>query len=263
MPFGIVAGAVIGAIGSNMAASTQADAQNRATDTQRAMYDTTRQQEQPFIQPGYAAENALQYAEGIGSASDYTGKNAPPPGMTFGEMNKPFNPTQAQLEQYPGYQFAKSQGDQAVRNSDTPGSGALSGAALKDLSSFNVGNASTYYNQFFNQQQTQQNNIFNRLSQIATLGQKAAGNLGSAGTTLGTGIAQSQAAAGASRAGGIAAASGGIGNSISMAGMINANSNSNTGTGSYVNSMGQNVYDGVSQNGGLGGGMGNLVDAVP
>lgn len=49
---------------------------------------------------------------------------------------------------------------------------------------------------------TNQQNIFNRLSQIASLGQNAAGNLGSQGASLGTGIAQAQAAQGAATAAG-------------------------------------------------------------
>jgi hypothetical protein len=119
-----------------------------------------------------------------------------------GYLNQTFNPTQAQLNNYPGYQFALQTGGQAVRNADTPGIGALSGAALKDLTNFNVGTANQYYGQYFNQFQTQQNNIFNRLSSIASLGQNAAGNLGNNGAQLGTGIAQAQAAAGGSQAAG-------------------------------------------------------------
>ncbi len=141
--------------------------------------------------PGYQAGNAGMSGGMVGNT-----------GLPAGYLTQTFNPTQQQLEQYPGYQFALQQGGQAIRNADTPGLGALSGAALKNLMGFDVGTANTYYGNYFNQFQQQQQNIFNRLSGIAGLGQNAAGNLGNAGTQLGTGIAQSTAAAGASQAAG-------------------------------------------------------------
>ena len=227
----VVGGAVIGAVGSNMAANKQSDAQNQATQTQLGMFNTITGQEKPFLQGGYNAEQALLYGEGVG---DPNAKG--PQGMTFGGLNKPFNPTQDQMNNYPGYQFALNQGDQAVRNADTPNVGALSGAALKDLSSFNVGTANQFYNQYFNQYQSQQNSIFNRLSSVATMGQNAAANLGSAGTTLGTGMAQSQANAGAVRAGGTLGATNSIGNGItSAAGYYKANDGSeNTPSQAFI-----------------------------
>lgn len=173
---------------------------------------------------------------GIGTgATGVGGSNYQPPGVSPNPMqnggltvgsasNNPgylmqtytpqaFNPTQADLTNYPGYQFQLQQGDLAVQNSAAAKYGALSGAAMKDLSNYNQDLAASNYNQYFNQYQqqqgnmfnmfqTQQNNIFNRLQQLSALGQNAAGNLGSQGANLGTGIAQANAAAGGSLAGG-------------------------------------------------------------
>lgn len=205
MPMGWVAAgsALIGAVGSMTAANTQANAQNNATSSQNARYAQIQANSQPYMDAGAGATSDLSQLMGLtGTAGSQVGNT----GLTNGYLSQTFNPTQAQLEQYPGYQFALQQGGQATRNADTPGVGALSGAALKDLTNFNVGTASTYYNQDFNQFQTQQSNIYNRLSNIAGLGQSAAAGVGNSGTQLGIGAAQSTAAAGASQAGGIVGA---------------------------------------------------------
>lgn len=206
MPWGIVAGAVIGAVGSNMAAGTQADAQNRASDTQLGMFNTINQQEQPFIQGGYGANTRLQELMGTGGNSG---------AADYGSMSKGFTPADYLANKDPGYDFQLKTGGQALRNADTPGVGSLSGAALKDLMSFNQGMASTGYENAFNRFQTQQNNVFARLSGIAGLGQNAASNTGTAGTALGTGAGQAQAAAGASRAAGIVGGTNAIGGAAS------------------------------------------------
>lgn len=214
----IVVGGVIGAVGSNMAASKQADAQKQAANTQQGMFNTINGQEQPFIQGGYGANTELQQLMGLQGGKDASG-------LGNGYLTHQFNAQDFQNNLDPGYQWQKDQGAQALRNSDTPGVGALSGAALKDLMGFNQGMASTGYQNAFNRFTTQQNNIFGRLSGIAGMGQKAASNVGTAGTSLGTGIAQAQAGAGASYAGGINGAGRSLGGSISLAGMMQANQN--------------------------------------
>jgi hypothetical protein len=198
-----------------MAANTQASAQKQAANTQQGMFNTITGQEQPFIQGGYGAESSLQnllYGKAGGTDSGT--------GLANGYLSQTFNPTQDQLNNYPGYQFQKEQGQLATESAATPGTGAISGPGLKSLMNYNQGLAASNYGNYFNQFQTQQNNIFNRLNSIASLGQNAAGNLGNAGTTLGTGIAQAQAGAGASQAGGIVGATNNIGSSLTLAGMM-------------------------------------------
>jgi len=234
MPWGYVAAGVIGAIGSNMAASTQASGQEAAAGTQQHMFDTIVGQEQPFLQGGYDAETTLRELMGT-SAPTGAGGTATGTGLPGGYLTQTFNPTQDQLENYPGYKFQLAQGDLAVSSANSAGGSALSGPAMKSLMSFNQGLAASNYSNYFNQFQTQQNNIFNRLSNIAAMGQNAAGNLGTAGANLGTGIAQAQAAAAGSIAGGITGATNNIGQSILLSQMMNPNNNSNpepwSGTG--------------------------------
>lgn len=192
----IAGGAVVGAVGSNMAAGTQASGQQQAAQTQYGMFNTINQQEQPFIQGGYSSLNQLM------------GLMAP-----GGQLSRNFTPQDFLNNLDPGYQFQLQTGGQALRNADTPGVGALSGPALKDLMSFNQNMAATGYQNAFNRFQTQNQNIFNRLQGIAGLGQAAATQVGAAGTTLGTGIAGAQAGSAASQAGGIVGATNAIGGS--------------------------------------------------
>jgi len=212
MPIGwaIAGSALIGAVGSNMAAGTQAAGQEQAAQTQQNMFNTIQGQEQPFLQAGYGATSDLNQLLGTAPATG-AGGTAGGTGLPGGYLTQQFSPKD--LQNYPGYQFQLQQGDQAIQNSAAASTGAVSGPALKSLMNYNQGLAGTTYGNAFNQFQTQQTNIFNRLSNIAGLGQNAAGNLGNAGVQLGTGIAGAQAAAGGSLAGGIVGATNSIGGS--------------------------------------------------
>lgn len=235
MPMGWVAlgSAAIGAAGSIIGSNTQANAQKNAAATQQGMFNTITANSQPFMQAGYGATNTLTQLLGTsgtpGSTVAGTG------GLTNGYLTSQFAPTQDQLNQYPGYQFQLQQGGQATRNADTPGMGALSGAALKDLTSFNQGLAASNYSNYFNQDQTQKNNIYNRLAGIAGLGQSAAAGVGNSGTQLGIGAAQAGAAAGSSQAAGIVGASNALsGGASTYAGL------------QYLSAQNGNTADGVT-----------------
>jgi hypothetical protein len=207
-----LAGAAVGAVGSVVASGTQADAQQKAADTQRQMFDKINAQEQPFMQAGYGATSRLNELLGLsgGKNGDQT-ISGDPNAADFGYLTKQFSPADFLANKDPGYDFQLKTGAQAVRNVDTPGVGSLSSSALKNLIGFNQNMAATGYQNAFNRFTTQQNNIFGRLSGIAGLGQNAASNTGVAGTSLGTGIAQAQAAAGASTAAGIQSAGSALG----------------------------------------------------
>ena len=208
MPIGwaIAGGAAVGALGSILGGQEQASGQQAAANTQQNMFNTIVGQEQPFMQAGYGATTALSQLLGTSPATG-KGGTAGTTGLPGGYLTQTFQPTMQQLENYPGYQFALKTGGQALTNSMTPGVGAVSGPALKSLMGFNQGLAGTQYQNAFNNFQTQQNNIFSRLSSIAGMGQNAASNTGTAGTQLGTGIAGAQAGIGASLGGATVGAS--------------------------------------------------------
>jgi hypothetical protein len=236
-----VGSAVIGSNAAQSAANTQANAQNNATAEQQNMFNTIVGQEQPFMQAGQAATTQL-------------GSLLQPGGYLNNQTTPQFSFNPSSITSSPGYQFAQQQGLNAVANNEAPNVGALSGPALKALTQFSTGTAEQYYNDYFNQAQsqfstnfnagqTQQNNIFSRLSAIAGLGQNAASNTGTAGTALGTGIGQSIAAQGGSLAAGQvgsanALSSGvqGAGNAFALSSILN---NANSGGGGANTVYGQ------------------------
>jgi hypothetical protein len=221
---GAVASGAIGAIGSNSAANTQSSADQNATAAQEQMFNTINGQEQPFIGIGNGAAGALNPLLGL------TGGNGPG-GLANGYLDQtmsPFSFDPSSITKSPGYQFAQTQGLQQTQNALAPNVGALSGPTLQALTNYGTGEAEQYYNNYFNQAQSQyqtnlsslesqQQGIFGRLSAIAGLGQNAASNTGTAGAQLGTGAAQSIAAGGAAQAAGTVGASNAIGGSISSA----------------------------------------------
>jgi hypothetical protein len=174
----------------------------------------------PGIAGHPAAASAAAPAADPGASSDQSYQGDPnDPG--YGSFTQPFDAEQFYKYEDPGYAFRLQQGQQAVQNGAAAGSGALSGAALKDLIGFNQDSASQEYNNSFNRYQTQQGNIFQRLFSIAQLGQTGAANTGAAGTTLAGNAGQATANAGTAAGSGIVGAGNAIGNGATNAWLWN------------------------------------------
>lgn len=177
---GAVAGGAISASAAGSAAGTQAQYENQALQQQEQMFQTTQNNESPFIQAGQGAANQLSYLLGNSGTPGLQG--SPSQGSStaggFGSLNSPFT-LQDFYQQSPQYKFNLQQGAQGTLNQAASSQGAESGAALSALEAYNQQDANNSYNSAFANYQTQQNNIFNRLSNIAALGS----NAGSAGTT--------------------------------------------------------------------------------
>jgi hypothetical protein len=159
----------------------------------------------------------------------------------YGSLLTPF--TAANFKQLsPAYNFQLQQGQQGTLNSDAAGAGALSGAAQKDLMSFNQNLANTSFNNAFNQYQTQQGNIYQRLAGIAQQGQASAANTGQQGTALAGQAAQSATNVGS------ALAAGQVGSANAWSGAISGASSAlpwlyNGGGGGYTGgSAGNSTY---------------------
>jgi hypothetical protein len=225
-----VVGAGIGAYGAESAASTQAGAAENAQQISENEFNTITGQEEPFMQAGQAALPSLESGLGIGG-----NPNAP----GYGSLTAPFTAQNFQ-QLSPAYNFQLQQGQQGVLNQDASGAGSLSGSALKDLTNYNQAQANTSFNNAFNQYQTQQGNIFSRLSGIAWLGSSAAANLGAQGTTLAGQQAQSAQNIGTAQAAGTVGAanavSGGLSSSLPW---LYASQLGSGGSG--LNTAGQNM----------------------
>lgn len=125
-------------------------------------------------------------------------------------LSTTFAPTQAQLEQTPGYQFVLSQGRNAVSNQLAASGLAGSGAAGKAQTNYAEGLAGTTFQQQFQNWLTQQNlnlsqrqQIYNMLGGLSTTGQNASTMTGSLGIQSGAQIGNSITGAAAAGAGGI------------------------------------------------------------
>lgn len=136
-------------------------------------------------------------------------------GLGYGSLTKAFDTNDWQ-QLSPAYNFQLRQGQQGVQNAASAGQGAMSGAALKDLTDYNQSAANTSFNNAFNQYQTQQGNIFSRLSGIAQLGQSSANNTGQQGTTLAGQAGQAAVAQGSYTGAGI------VGSANALSGGINS-----------------------------------------
>lgn len=310
MPVGWVAGAALvgGAIQADAAkdaARTQGRSADRASEVQREMFDISNTQQQPFMQSGYAANDALSRLMGLAPTAGRTQSIAPgasggtgggwnntngqlvgdtylPPGTTTvdvgkgwyevhnggqrigtlrpggkngefindtgwqmpqpeasgtsatgasidaetgyaadntglptGYLTQTFGPQQFLAGMDPGYQWRMQQGAQGVMNTAAAGSGSLSGPALKALMEYNQGAASQEFGASFDRFQTQQGNIFQRLSSLAQTGQNSAAGVGSQAVATGGNIGSNIVGAGNAAAAGQVGAANAWGGALS------------------------------------------------
>ncbi len=164
---GAIVGSAISANAASNAADTQANSANRATQAQLQMFDTSRADMAPYREAGYTALNQL----GTGTAEG-------------GQFTHQFGPADLQTNLAPNYQWQLGQGQGAVTNLMNQGGGLLSGNTIKGINDYTQNYASNAYQQAFQNYTANQTNIFNRLSNIAGLGQTA----NQAGVNLATGM---------------------------------------------------------------------------
>jgi hypothetical protein len=172
----IIGGAVIAGVASKHASDTAAKSARNANQSLDAKFQQTRTDELPFITGGQSA---------MGRLGDLAGTSGNTAAEGYGSLTKPFTAEDYLANKDPGYQFQLQQGDQAVQNRNAAGSGSVSGAALKDIASYNQEYAKTGYQSAYDRWTTNMNNTFARLSGIATLGQNAASQTGAQGVAVG------------------------------------------------------------------------------
>jgi hypothetical protein len=206
---GSVVGGAISAGGAESAASQQANAAENAQAIQQQEFNTELANEAPFLQQGTGAVNKL---------ADLLGTSGNTSAAGYGSLNAPFT-TDTFKQMSPAYQFQLQQGAQGTLNQDASAQGAESGAALKDLQSYNQNFANTSFNNAFNQYQTQQNNIFGRLNALATLGQGAASNQATGASSFANSIGQSATNVGTALAGGTVGAANALSGAVQNAGL--------------------------------------------
>ena len=138
-----------------------------------------------------------------------------------------FQPTQAQLEQTPGYQWARSQALGAMANSGAARGLGTSGNLVQQIGQTATGLASQTFQQQLENYLKQNQQAYNMLYGPSALGASAAGGvanaamgaagqIGQAATGAGNALGQSIMGAGNALAGGTQAAMGAAGNALTM-----------------------------------------------
>ena len=205
MPFGFLAAAAIGSslIGANAsqgAAQTQANSANQAAQIQQQMFNTQNAQQQPYRTAGYSSLNQLLGGlSGTQQQFTPTGDMGTPITGT-GQFTQTFGPQQLASNLAPNYQFMLNQGLGATRQTGNANGG---GSNINQASTqFAENYASNAYQNAFNNYQTQQSNIFNRLSSIAGIGQAAQGQTQALASNVAGNIGQAAIGAGQAQAAG-------------------------------------------------------------
>jgi hypothetical protein len=213
---GIIGAGALGATGSIIGGQEQAGASENATNAQQNMFNEQIGNLAPFREGGGEALSSLNYLLGEGPNKPGLGGQA----GGYGSLNAPF--TASMMKQYsPAYQFQLQQGQQGVLNQDAGAQGSLSGASLKDLTSFNQNYANTAFNNAFNQYQTQQQNVYGRLAGVANIGEAAASNAATGGSSYAQGIGQSLTNTGTALGASAVGASSALGSSGSNLALLN------------------------------------------
>ena len=217
-----VGGQQAGAIqagGAQNAALWQALAAGQAQNNYAQYFGEAKAALNPYVQAGQTSMNTLQ--------NYLTGNNAQAAGVGGGGPNlmSTFQPTQAQLESTPGYQWAQQQALGAMTNSQAAQGLGTSGNLVQGIGATATGLASQTYNNQLQNYMNQNLQAYNMLMGPTQIGATAAGNLGQAAiqtgqltgnAMMGAGTAMGQGTMGAAnaQAGGVNALYGGIGTGI-------------------------------------------------
>jgi hypothetical protein len=170
--------------GSAGGAQTAADLEKFVSNSSEAQYHQQQGNVAPVSSPLFTSGNEAQGPVG------------------GGQFTHQFNADDLRSNLSPSYGFMLGQGLTATANMSNLSGGAFSGNTLKAINDYAQNYASTGYQQAFENYNANQNNIYNRLANIAGLGQVAGSNSATGASAFSSGIAGSTAAAGAARAGG-------------------------------------------------------------
>jgi hypothetical protein len=239
----VAGSAILNTIGGSKQASAAKEASQLqyqstqdAAKQQREMFDILNKQQEPYRESGYGA------LTNINQMLPYFTQQAP--------SYKPFTAEDLKTNLAPNYEFMKNQGLGATGQAMNVGGGGsnVNLARTKfaeDYASNAYQNALNNYMQQqaqgFNQGQTQQTNIYNRLASLAGIGQTAQNQAQSLGTStaanigqLGIGGASALGAGQIGAANAMAGAYGNIGNAATLASLLTPQSSAPPGYGTTV-----------------------------
>ncbi len=215
----IFGSSLLSGLTSNAASRRQTDAANRATDLQSNIWETTQQNAAPYIGAGRTALNQI--------------------GDLNGYFTHQFDRNDLNAGLAPNYEFMLEQGLRGVGNAANTSGSRLGGNALAGLTRYATDYAGNAYQQAFNNYNTQRNDIFNRLSSIAGLGENAAVGTGNTGVQAGSNISNTMLGGANAAAAGLVGVGNAVNNGIgNYLGWSYLNRPSNTSGGSYLGGSG-------------------------
>jgi len=161
-------GAALASSAAKSAANTQANAANNASQAQLGEFNTINQQQAPWRQAGGTA---------VGQMANLTSLPSSDPAS----MTHQFTTSDLNANLAPNYDFMLNQGIGATKNQINSTGGLVSGNALQGVNTFAQNYAQNAYQQAYNNYNSNQTNIYNRLSNLAGLGQTANQSTANAG----------------------------------------------------------------------------------
>lgn len=198
---GSVGGAAISANAAGNAADAQTAAANHAADLQhqdsqqaldfqKQQYNTSQQQQAPWLQAGQGGLNALQYGLGTGGTANGSG-------VAQGSLTTPYGqsftaPTGLTEQNDPGYQARLQLGTDAIQKSAAARGSVVTGGTAKALDTYGQDYASNEYGNVYNRAlntfdtnynayNTNQANQYNKLAGLAGAGQATAAGMAQQG----------------------------------------------------------------------------------
>ena len=239
MAAAVVGSALIGSSSSRRAASTQAEAADRAGELQREQFERQVELQEPFRQVGLRALNKLE------GAAEYT-----PFGMD-------------QFQQDPGYAFRMSEGMKALERGAASRGNLMSGATMKGLQRYGQDLASQEYTNAFNRYQTERNARLNPLQSLAGIGQTSTNQLVAGGQNYANAAGEAIGAAGQARASGYMGSANSLSGALGQYMNYNQQQQQNDMFNRMITQRNNNragIYGSIGSGGGYGGGVTNFSD---
>ena len=202
MPAAIIGSSLIGAIGSSDASGQAQQGNQGAINAQQGMFNTVQSSVNPYVQAG---SNALS------SLGDFMGTSGNVSAPGYGKGKQTFTNADLMSNLAPNYNWQLQQGLNATNNLANSSGGKFSGNTMVANDTYAQGLAGNAYQQAFNNFNTSQGNIYNRLAGIANIGTQANQTLAGAASGAANGIAQGAIGAGNAAAAGTM----GVANSLS------------------------------------------------
>lgn len=195
----IATSAIVGAVSSNKAASTQAKATEAATAAQTASTQKAIDAQAAATEKGIEAqERMFERQVALQEPWRLAGVAALNKLVPMSMEYQPF--TEKEFQADPGYAFRLKEGLRALDRSAAARGGLLSGNQLRGVTEYGQNLASQEYTNAFNRYQAERAARMQPLQSLAGVGQSASNTLAGAAGQLGTGIANAYGQLGAGTA---------------------------------------------------------------